>query len=131
MSIVPEEAGVVPAPEQGLLERLAERLGGSAGAKCVFAEPVERDGITIIPVARASWGLGAGSSRFADGMEAGSGGGGGVSARPMGYIEIRNGTARFRAIRDPSSTVGMLLAAGGLLLLARIVAARQGSHQPE
>ena len=43
--------------------RLAERLGASASASSVFGEPVERDGVTVIPVARVRWGVGGGSGR--------------------------------------------------------------------
>ena len=34
------------AGEPGLVERLVEAAGGRAGAKAVFAPPVERDGVT-------------------------------------------------------------------------------------
>ena len=42
---------------------LADRIGASANAKVVFADPVERDGGTVIPVAKARWGFGAGGGR--------------------------------------------------------------------
>lgn len=63
-----------------LLERLADQVGGKAGAKAVFGDSVERDGITVIPVARVRWGVGAGGGAGPEGS--GSGGGGGV--RSMG-----------------------------------------------
>jgi uncharacterized spore protein YtfJ len=34
---------------------MAEKLGAVARAATVFGEPVERDGITVIPVAKARW----------------------------------------------------------------------------
>jgi uncharacterized spore protein YtfJ len=42
---------------------MAERLGAVARAATIFAEPVERDGITVIPVAKAQWGFGGGVGR--------------------------------------------------------------------
>jgi uncharacterized spore protein YtfJ len=48
-----------------LLERLAGHVGGKAGAKAVFGDPVERDGVTVIPVARVRWGVGAGGGQRA------------------------------------------------------------------
>ena len=32
------------------VERLLERIGGRANVRAVFGEPVERDGITIVPI---------------------------------------------------------------------------------
>lgn len=87
----------------GLLERLAERLGAQASVTTVFGEPITAHGVTIVPVARAGFGFGGGSGREtgAEKSGEGGGGGGGVDVRPLGFIEIRNGTAAYRPIRDP------------------------------
>ena len=86
-----------------ILERLAEKLGSKASVSAVFGEPVERGGITIIPVARVGFGLGAGTGRGRKdaGIAQGGGGGGGCSAAPAGFIEIKDGEAVFKPIRDP------------------------------
>src|SRR6476619_3732115 len=76
---------------------MAEKLGAVAKAATVFGEPVERNGITVIPVAKARWGFGGGAGRRED--EDGAGGGGGVQVTPVGFIEIKNGRADFRPIR--------------------------------
>ncbi len=93
----------VAGPTAEVLERLAEKLGSKASVSAVFGEPVARAGITIIPVARVGFGFGAGVGRGRKAAEIaqGGGGGGGASAAPVGYIEIRNGTAVFKPIRDP------------------------------
>lgn len=49
-----------PPPAERLAERLAGKIGSSARATAVFGEAVERDGITVIPVAKARWGFGGG-----------------------------------------------------------------------
>ena len=99
-----------------LAEKLAERLGGSAKAGAVFGEPVERDGVTVIPVAKIKYGFGAGGGAGTDddGDSAGfgSGGGGGVGATPVGYIEIREGHAQFIPIRDPADFWPLVVAGG-------------------
>jgi uncharacterized spore protein YtfJ len=82
----------------GVLDRLAESVGLASRASAVFADPVEMDGITVIPVARSRWGFGGGGGENADGQ--GSGGGGAGTVAPLGYIEIRNGQAEFRRIGD-------------------------------
>ena len=139
--------------------RLAERLGASASASSVFGEPVERDGVTVIPVARVRWGVGGGSGRGTGGgrgrgrrrgkadvselgapgeqgeQSEGVGGGGGVQASPLGFIELRGGQARYRRVHDPLrlAIAGLLLpltvAAGGiamLLTLAGLARAMRG-----
>jgi uncharacterized spore protein YtfJ len=82
-----------------LLERLADRLGGKASVAAVFGEPIVGDGVTVIPVARAVFGLGGGAGRETGPAKVGGGGGGGAHARPLGFIEIRNGTATYKPIR--------------------------------
>jgi uncharacterized spore protein YtfJ len=79
---------------------MAEKLGAVARATTVFGEPVERDGITVIPVAKARWGFGGGEGRRKD--EDGAGGGGGVQVTPVGFIEINDRAANFRPIRTVS-----------------------------
>lgn len=81
------------------LERIAEQVGSRSGAHVVFAPPIERDGVTVVPVARVRYGFGGG--RGGRGEETGQGGGGGSSATPVGFIELRDGTAEFRAFPDP------------------------------
>lgn len=103
----------VAGPTAEVLERLAEKLGSKASVSAVFGEPVAHAGITIIPVARAGFGFGAGIGRGRKEAEAGQGGGGGGggSAVPVGYIEISNGSAVFKPIRDPLVDVLVPLAA--------------------
>ncbi len=87
---------------------LADRVGAAASVKAVFGEPVERDGVTVIPVAKVSWGFGGGGG--GEGEEEGHGGGGGASAAPQGFIEIEGGRATYRPIRNPLRTGVLVLA---------------------
>ena len=108
---------------------MAEKLGAVARAATVFGEPVERDGITVIPVAKARWGFGGGAGQRRDEggggkQEDGAGGGGGVQVAPVGFIEIKNHAANFRPIRTvslPWIVMGSIL---GLLLLRETVKRR-------
>ncbi|MCX4907622.1 GerW family sporulation protein [Streptomyces sp. NBC_00878] len=86
-----------------LLEQLAEKLGGSVSVSAVYGEPVTRGGVTIIPVAKVGFGFGAGLGREAGAAQTGEGGGGGGGggAKPVGFIEIQEGFATYRPIRDP------------------------------
>ncbi len=93
---------------------LIERIGGMARADAVFGAPVEREGITVVPVASVRWGGGGGggTGNEAGKQGEGGGGGGGVSAKPVGYIEMRNGEAHFVRIRDFGAFVPLILASG-------------------
>ena len=121
----------------GFVERIAERVGGKASVRAVFGDPIERDGITVVPVAKVRWGFGGGAGRgpipVGPGIDggapeaslsedlsqsgAGSGGGGGVTADPIGYLEIGPDGANFRPITPVMPSPGFLLAAGVTAML--------------
>jgi uncharacterized spore protein YtfJ len=106
-----------------ILSMLAERLGATFVASSVFGTPVERDGVTVIPVATVRFGLGGGSGTEPDRKQSGEGGGGGGSGVPRGYIEIRDGRSQFVPIVHPARTaalaVGVVLAGISALRLSR------------
>jgi uncharacterized spore protein YtfJ len=98
--------------------KLLESLGGAATAKAVFGEPVEKDGLTIVPVARVRFGVGGGGGRGpgrkkkgddSDAEQVGYGQGGGVQAGPLGYIELSGGKASYRRIADPARPLAIAL----------------------
>ncbi|QDQ10995.1 GerW family sporulation protein [Streptomyces spectabilis] len=97
-----------------LLEQLADKLGGRAPGTLVFGESVVSQGVTVIPVARIGFGFGGDT-----GQEAGVVGGG-VEARPLGFIEIKEGRTRYKPIRDPWVTALVPLT-GGLLAGAAVL----------
>ncbi|MHB1345547.1 MAG: spore germination protein GerW family protein [Thermoleophilia bacterium] len=104
-------------PYKNFLDRMAERVGSNARAEAVYGAPVERDGVTVIPVAKVRWGFGGGDGTSAGdgathGAGGGSGGGGGVTVSPLGYIEIAEGESRFRRIADPAALAPVVLAGG-------------------
>jgi uncharacterized spore protein YtfJ len=107
-------------PQATFLDRLSEKIDQTVGAKAVFGAPIEREGTTVIPVARARWGLGGGVGtrimKEAGGPQSGSGGGGGGVMTPVGFIEICDGRAAFRPIRDRR----LLVLAGAALGVACI-----------
>ena len=101
-------------PTDGLLERLAELVGAKAKVNTVFGEPIRQGDLTVVPVAKLRWGFGGGGGRSeatATGHGAGTGVGGGVSADPVGYLEIGPTGATFKRISDPYPSPLFLLAA--------------------
>src|SRR5437867_4194632 len=95
------------------LERLADKVGANAGAAMVYAAPVERDGVTVIPVGKVRWGFGGGfgeaQKEASTGGGTGGGAGGGVMVSPVGYIELAHGETRFRPIVDPIIRIPMVI----------------------
>jgi len=98
-----------------LLQRIGETVGDRAKASAIFGEPVEREGIIVIPVAKARFGFGGGGGGRKQGP--GRGGGGGAVVSPLGYIEVCDGTAQFKRIRRPADLLAVV-ATASLLALA-------------
>jgi uncharacterized spore protein YtfJ len=93
--------------------------------KRVYAEPYEKDGLTVIPAAVVGGGAGGGSGHDEKGQE-GEGGGFGVSGRPAGAYVIKDGQVTWRPAVDPNrivSALAMVLVAY-LLSRPRMVRAR-------
>src|SRR5437773_9708286 len=105
------------------IERIADSIQLHANAKQVYGEPVERDGTTIIPVARVQWGFGGGGLGRGAGER--GGGGGGARATPIGYIELHDGTSRFRPILDPTGAATLIASAVAGLILGTLFARRR------
>jgi uncharacterized spore protein YtfJ len=55
---------------------IMNRIGEGFGARRVFGQPVERDGVTVIPVAMVGGGGGGGAAGGAEGTPGGAGFGG-------------------------------------------------------
>jgi hypothetical protein len=112
----------------GLVQRLAERVGGRASVEAVFGEPVACDGVTVIPVASVAYGFG-GRNGTERASRRGAEGGGGGSTRPIGFIEITGGTAVFKPTRDPLRDFAIplmaLLGATAGLRIGRVLARRR------
>ncbi|MGD9529048.1 spore germination protein GerW family protein [Pseudonocardia sp.] len=110
------------------------RSGDALTVRRVFGEPIERDGVTIVPVARIVGGGGAGAGEGGpdDGGSTGSGSGGGygLGVRPVGAFVLRDGTVTWRPAVDVNRVIlgGQLVAVVALLVLRSYLRlrARQG-----
>ena len=101
-----------------ILTTLADRLGGRFTASTVFGSPVEREGVTVIPVATVRFGLGGGGGEDPSGGQSGEGGGGAGSGTPAGYIEIKDGRSRFVPLVHPTRMVAMFCATAVAMVLS-------------
>ena len=87
----------------------------------VFGEPLEQDGVTIVPVAHVRGGAGGGGDSDGDG-----GGGFGLSASPVGVFVIEGGRVEWKPAVNVNRIVlgGQLV--GGLAVLAAWSLLRRG-----
>jgi uncharacterized spore protein YtfJ len=85
----------------------------------VFGEPIERDGVLIIPVARVAGAGGAGEGTGTKGEQRGEGGGSGyaLSAQPAGVYAIKNGEVTWH----PAVNVNRIVAGGQAVGLACVL----------
>jgi uncharacterized spore protein YtfJ len=128
------------APTEEMIRRIGT-IQDEVGAAACFGSPIERDGHTIIPVARVSFGYGMGfgggsggemsqdfdASPKEGGEGGGGGGGGGGSSTPVAVIDIAQGDVKITAINDATRiSLSFLFLAGWvafwLLLTVRTVA---------
>jgi uncharacterized spore protein YtfJ len=95
----------------------------------VFGEPIERNGLTVIPVANVLGGAGGGSDPAAT-SERAVGGGMGVWATPAGVYVIHGQTVSWQPALNLNRVIlgGQLVALALLLTIRAIVQARAVSH---
>jgi uncharacterized spore protein YtfJ len=100
-----------------------EMLAGARDAmsvKRVYGDPIEKDGVTFIPVAKIRGGGGGGGDNEGNG-----GGGFGITARPVGAYVIRSGEVSWEPALDVTRTamMGMFTAIVALLVMRSIAKA--------
>lgn len=97
-------------------ELLAE-VKDAITVKRVYGDPIEKDGMTVIPVASVRGGGGGGGGN--DAADAGgSGAGFGFTARPAGVYVLRDGDAVWRPAFDLGRTIFWGQMTGIVLILA-------------
>ena len=79
----------------------------------VYGEPVERNGVTVIPVAKVAGGGGGGAGHDETHGD-GEGGGFGMTGRPAGAFVIRGARVQWQPAVDPNRVVAVI----GVVLVA-------------
>ena len=112
------------------VQNLLSQAHDTITVKRVFGEPIEKNGLTVIPVAKvAGGGGGGGSSAEGDGdsgSPAGWGGGYGVGSTPAGVYVIKGDTVTWQPALDLNRVIlgGQIVAIVLLLTIRSIVQAR-------
>jgi uncharacterized spore protein YtfJ len=128
-----------------LMKAVNESYAKNANVKIVFGEPIEKEGITVVPVAKVAGKVGEGNSfhiRIGSPNYKGKEnsppseneqteekkiekGGYGIETKltPMGFIEIKNGKAEFKPILDISrlAMMGICFAGFSVFLMTRMI----------
>lgn len=95
---------------------LTETAAHAFGARLCYGDLVQHGDCAVIPVARLATAGGLGFGRD-DPAREGGGGGGILGSRPVGFIEIADGTARFRRIVTTTDVLEVIGAAVGVAVL--------------
>jgi uncharacterized spore protein YtfJ len=104
------------------LRKTIDQATDVMSARRVFGEPLEKNGVTVIPAARVQGGAGGGGGEGPEGTGSGSGSGLAVNARPAGAFVIRGEDVDWRPAIDVNRVIlGAQLVAVAALLLARAV----------
>jgi uncharacterized spore protein YtfJ len=102
------------------VQKTIEQAKDTLTAKRVFGDPVEKNGVTIIPAARVQGGGGGGTGEGPAGEGKGSGSGFGVNAKPAGAYVIRGDEVVWRPAVDPNKViVGAAIVVFAALMVAR------------
>ena len=101
-----------------------ERGRDAVAARRVFGEPVEREGVTLVPAAAVRGGGGGGGGGGDDGS--GGGTGYGFAGRPVGAYVIADGDVRWEPVIDRTRVIvgSQFVLAAALLLLAVVLRRR-------
>lgn len=101
------------------LQELIATTRDAVSVKRVYAEPYEKDGVTVIPAAAVSGGGGGGSGKDERGQE-GEGGGIGVAGRPVGAYVIKQGEVTWRPAIDVNRMLGTIAVVLIVYLVTRV-----------
>jgi uncharacterized spore protein YtfJ len=91
--------------------------------KRIFGEPIDHNGVRVIPVARVRGGGGGGGGSGPDGEGSGGGGGFGMIASPVGVYVIKGDDVTWQPTTNPERTAlaGIAFAAFALLAIRSIL----------
>ena len=104
------------------VDEMLQGARDAMSAKTVFGEPIERDGVLVIPAAKVRGGGGGGGD-----SENNAGGGFGMTARPAGAYVVRDGNVTWEPALDINRMVlgGQIVAIVLLLVLRSILKSRR------
>lgn len=121
-------------------EQVLDRVARTARPDVVFGQPIERDGVTLIPCCEVALGMGMGGGsgtnptparrdmpgdQTTSGSGEGIGAGGGARGRPVAVVVITQGTVRVEPVVDVTKVALAALTTAGFMAfwVARLISA--------
>jgi uncharacterized spore protein YtfJ len=102
------------------LETLLAQARDAMTVKRVFGDPIQREGLTVIPVANVMGGFGGGSGGPRSDANGGVGGGFGVRATPAGVYVIEQGRVRW----EPALNLNAVILGGQIVAIVLVLVLR-------
>jgi uncharacterized spore protein YtfJ len=96
------------------VDEMMEGVRDAISVKRVFGDPIEAEGVTIVPAARVGGGGGGGGD-----SEHNGGGGFGIGGKPVGAYVIRDGQVTWRPAVDVNRMIGLAFLLGLVFALRR------------
>ena len=113
------------------LQQLVADARDIVAARRVYGDPYEKNGLTVIPAASVRGGAGGGAGQHGE-EEAGSGGGFGLAARPVGAWIVEGEEATRKPAVDVNRIVlgGQIVTLAAILVGGRVLSARAVERRP-
>ncbi len=113
------------------LQKVLGEARDSLTVKRVFGDAYEKNGVTVIPVAKIQGGAGGGVGEDPKGQGGGSGGGFGLSARPVGAYFVKGQELRWVPALDMNRVIlgAQAVAVVALLTIRAFVRSRADAKQ--
>ena len=96
------------------VDEMMEGVRDAISVKRVFGDPIEAEGVTIVPAAKVGGGGGGGGD-----SEHNGGGGFGLGGKPVGAYVIKDGQVTWRPAVDVNRMIGLAFLLGLVFALRR------------
>lgn len=99
---------------KSIMEVTMEKLRAMVDTNTIIGNPMVVDGITLIPVSKASFGVATGGSDFPSKTQQGlfgGGGGAGVTITPVAFIAVNDGNVKMLPVYNDVTAVDRAIAA--------------------
>lgn len=92
---------------KSIMDVTMDKLRAMVDANTIIGDPIVVDGVTLIPVSKASFGLATGGSDFPSKTQSGlfgGGGGAGVTVSPVAFIAVSEGNVKMMPVYNELSS---------------------------
>lgn len=93
-----------------LMQEAMGKVREMVDANTIVGQPIQADGVTLIPISKVSFGFGGGGAELGkkqttdSGINLTAGLGSGVKITPVAFLVLKDGTARVLPVAVPAST---------------------------